>query len=147
MGTEVGERRRRVGAWAAVVLWTCVILLFSGDPFAADETRGWLERLWLAVGLPPPGPLALYLVRKGAHVLEYGVLGGLIFWASLPGRRVPRALAAALLLSLAVAAADELHQSTLPRRTGTVRDVGLDLAGATAGALLVAAVRRAIRSA
>jgi len=54
---------------------------------------------------------------------------------------------AALALVLAVAAADELHQAFSGARTGSPRDVVLDLAGGTGALLLVGALWRPERQA
>ena len=74
-----------------------------------------------------------FFLRKTGHVIGYGTLSILLFraWkATLPVRGNPRwawvwSLDAVLMTAL-VASLDEWHQSFLPSRTGTVRDVVLD---------------------
>jgi VanZ family protein len=75
------------------------------------------------------------VIRKGAHFTVYGVLSGLFFrafrgtWPSI--RRWQFSWAApALALSLLAASADEFHQTFTPGRTGTWKDVVLDMVGA-----------------
>jgi VanZ family protein len=69
--------------------------------------------------------------RKGAHLVEYGVLSLLVFHALLAGGSVRRrALGGAFLFAFLYAASDEIHQSFVPGRYGKVRDVALDVLGA-----------------
>jgi VanZ family protein len=94
-----------------------------------------------------------FLVRKAAHVTEYAILSGLLFRAlrwSVSGfwRRAALALGPALLF----APLDEFHQSFIPSRTGSGRDVLIDYSGAVLGILLarllhLAFARRAPRPA
>ena len=78
-------------------------------------------------------------MRKLAHVSEYAVLAVLLYRAfvhtALKGRR---ALSAGLVLLLcaAYAATDEFHQAFVPSRTASLRDVMIDICGATLAVLL-----------
>ena len=105
--------------WLPVVLWIAVILTLGQGSFSADATRSRLEPLLRLLGF---GPEAIetthFLVRKGAHLTEYGVLGALAERALVEVAPGGRALRAGL-LALAVAATDESLQSRLPERTGT----------------------------
>ena len=79
--------------------------------------------------------------RKAAHMAEFGLLWALWLWA-LPGAR-PRAALAALAITLAYAAGDELHQSFVAGRHASAWDVAIDAAGVgVAAALWVARTRR-----
>jgi len=139
---------RHLRAWLALGLWIALVLLLSGADFSADATRGWLRELVLRFfpGLRDASlDAAHFLVRRGAHVLEYAVLALLAvraLWLTWPGRAA-RAGAAALALVLAVAALDEAHQARLPVRTGSPADVALDLAGGAAALCALAFLRRA----
>lgn len=78
-----------------------------------------------------------FFVRKAAHVTEYAILTGLLFRAlrwSMSGlwRRGLLALIPALLY----APLDEFHQSFVPSRTSSARDVLVDYCGAILGILL-----------
>ena len=80
--------------------------------------------------------------RKAAHMTEFGLLWALWLWA-LPGAR-PRAALAALAITLAYAAGDELHQSFVAGRHASAGDVAIDAAGVgVAAALWVARTRGA----
>jgi len=135
-------------AWLAVAACIAAILLFSGEEFAARNTSGILAAIlrWI---FPQIGAddlqRAHLLVRKGAHLSEYGVLGLLAFralWLSLASP-APKLALMALALVLGVAATDELRQSFLPSRTGALADVALDALGGAIGLGAVLAAQRA----
>ena len=86
--------------------------------------------------------------RKCAHLTEYAVLA-LLIWRTLRKPPAPNAPAwrwshAGLALALAAlyAASDEIHQTFVPSREGSVWDVMLDAAGAAFGLLCLWAVGR-----
>ena len=77
------------------------------------------------------------LLRKLGHAGAYATL--LLTWVLALGRG---RLAVALVLTIAYAAVDELHQSTVPTRNGTPVDVLIDAAGATLALLVLRARER-----
>jgi len=123
----------RLVTWLPPVAWTAVVLTLSSASFSADNTGGIIDPLlaWLLPWLAPSTIAVIHgLLRKTAHVTEYAVLGAL-WWRALArsGARPGRAAWLALLIGVTVAAVDETHQSWLPERTGSVRDVLIDTAG------------------
>jgi VanZ family protein len=80
------------------------------------------------------------ILRKAAHMTEYGVLWWL-WWRALGFRR----LGAAVAITLAYAATDEFHQTFVSGRHGTPVDVVIDAAGVAIAILLTR--RRAERAA
>jgi VanZ family protein len=135
-------RRQRLYAWGAVALWTAVIFTFSQGAFSAEFTRSGIGPLMRLLGLDYETIVKVhFFIRKGAHLFEYALLGYLTLRAaSLSVARLPGA-AFALVFALAVASVDELHQATVATRTGSPRDVALDLGGAGLG-VVVRARRR-----
>jgi VanZ family protein len=130
-----------------------VIFALSSDTFSASSTSGILGPLlqWL---LPEASADAIYrlhvAIRKGAHLGVYAVLALLALRAGRLGHAWPlaRAAAASLACVASVASLDELHQAFASTRTGSLRDVGIDLAGGAAAlglALLALGLRRARR--
>jgi len=116
-----------------------VILGLGSAEFGAAETSRYLLPLlrWLLPGRS--GHIyyeLMVLIRKTAHVTEYGLLGWLAFRAVWLSRSQQSALAQVALLALALAAAvamaDETRQSFLPSRTSSPWDVALDVSGALA---------------
>ncbi len=78
------------------------------------------------------------ILRKLAHMAEYGLL--LFLWWR-PLRQVVSdrlALAAAFVIGVLYAASDEWHQSFVEGRHGTPVDVGIDAIGMAVAALLIA---------
>lgn len=81
------------------------------------------------------------LVRKGAHLTEYALLGAALMghasaWTERRPLRRPRTLAFSA--GALYAASDELHQLFVPGRSGELADVLLDSAGVLLGVLLLA---------
>jgi VanZ family protein len=131
----------RLTIWLPPLVWMAAIMWFSSGHFSADETAGLLGPLfaWL---LPDADAAQLAtvhgIVRKAAHVGEYALLALLWFVALRGGARWRPGAAAltALVVAVAWAAVDELHQSTQPSRTASVADVGFDAAGALLAAVV-----------
>jgi hypothetical protein len=142
-----GPSTREFRAWLAVAACIGLILLFSGNEFSAGSTSrifGPLLR-WLFPELSAGDFLALHLwVRKLAHLTEYALLGLLAFRALRLSLAVSLSRTALLGLAvvLAVAATDELRQSFLASRTGSIIDVGIDFAGGVLGVCLIIALHR-----
>ena len=72
------------------------------------------------------------ILRKAAHMTEYGVLWWL-WWRALGYRRVGAAVA----ITLAYAATDEFHQTFVTDRHGTPVDVLIDSVGASVAAIAI----------
>lgn len=123
--------------FAAASLWL-VLVLFLGSAYFAAQQTGRFVLPFLSVLMPWVTRAELHavhlVIRKLAHIAEYAVLALLWFKAiHSVGRRAPRTAGwIALAICLVCAFADELHQSMLPARTGSVRDFVIDALGATA---------------
>jgi VanZ family protein len=76
-----------------------------------------------------------YVVRKGAHFTEYAILAAAFMLYFLLTKQRKRLI---ILLSVAFAAiyavSDEIHQLFIPGRSGQIKDVLIDTAGAVMGA-------------
>jgi len=139
--------RRILTYWLPPIIWASVILLASTDSFSAANTGGCLERIarWLT-GHPiaqATRDVINFVIRKGAHLTEYGILGALTFRALRGGRNwwSLRWAVAAIVVATCVASIDEFHQSFIPSRTGTWHDILLDAAGATIAQILIRAAQ------
>src|ERR671934_540480 len=110
-------RSRTVSLWLPVIAWATVIFALSSVPHLSSGLGTWD-----------------YVLRKGAHVTEYAVLGALLLRAL--GREGPAFLAA-----LAYAATDELHQHFVAGRHASGVDVAIDAIGVTFGLLAWTRVR------
>lgn len=138
--------RRLLTYWLPPIIWAAVILAASTDAFSAWSTRGWLERITDLLGrplAPPTGDLVNLVIRKIAHVTEYGILSALSFRA-LRGERTRWSLRwaiGAVVLAAFVASIDEFHQTFVPSRTGTWHDVVLDTSGAAFMQIIIRAAQ------
>jgi VanZ family protein len=136
-------------AWLAVGACIGIILLFAGDDFSAGRTSRILLPL-LRHFFPDVDVATLRelhgVVRKAAHVIEYALLAFLAYRALRLTIDVSVLATAAWTLGivLLVASTDELRQSLIEARTGSIVDVGLDLAGGALGVALVVALHRAL---
>src|SRR5258708_5438779 len=79
-----------------------------------------------------------FTVHKLAHIIEYAILGILIYRA-LKEENISRkeAVIYAIIIAAFYGFTDEFHQSFTPHRTTRLRDVIIDTIGATAGILIV----------
>ena len=128
------SRPNFVRAWWPAIVWIGLIAFESTDFFSAQNTGTVLytilTRLFGHINIHHFFIFHHYL-RKTGHVVGYGMLSLLLLrgWRATFGRVRALLLRAALLSwlgTLFVAALDEWHQSFIPSRTGTWRDVALD---------------------
>jgi VanZ family protein len=82
------------------------------------------------------------ILRKGAHMTEYGALA-VLWWRALRFRE--RALPVAIAIALAYAASDEFHQTFVSGRHGSPVDWCIDAAGVAIGVALALRLRRRTR--
>ncbi len=109
---------RLASAWLPVVVWAAVIFTLSAIPDLGTGLGTWDT-----------------ILRKGAHLTEYAILGALLLRAL--GRELP-----ALAAGLAYAVSDEIHQAFVPGRHARLLDVVIDALGVLAGLLALVRIRR-----
>src|SRR5262245_43017940 len=119
-----------------------IIFAGSTDLMSTEHTSRIIIPLlhWF---FPTISPLTLvrveFSLRKAAHVSEYAVLAVLLYRAFVHTVfQSRRALSAGVVLlsCAAYAASDEFHQSFVPSRTASLRDVMIDVCGATLAVVL-----------
>ena len=123
------------------LVWT-----FSGEGFSNSSTSRFIGPLlaWLFPNLGEAARNHLHFaIRKSGHAAEYCVLALLGYRAlrlsfALSVRRLRLTV---LSLVLAVAVADEGHQSEIETRSGSPWDVALDLTGAGLALALLSALQ------
>jgi VanZ family protein len=104
---------RALSVWLPVIAWAAVIFALSSIPSLSTGLGFWDT-----------------LLRKGAHVTEYAILGALLLRAL--GRQTP-----AVAAGIAYAATDELHQHFVRGRHASPLDVAIDAVGITLGVYLL----------
>lgn len=101
------EKWQKVKLWLPVVIWSGVIFGVSGQAINSSTAQfSWLD----------------FIVKKTAHVTEYAIL----FWLTW---RANKSLKQTLIMCVLFALSDEWHQTFVPGREGTLRDVGFDTIG------------------
>lgn len=152
------RRQRLFFHWIPALLGIAVIVLESTALMSAENTSQWLYPLWAKLfGPVSPDRWAVihHYIRKTGHFTGYGLvsLGFFDAWRTTLELRWPawrmrfwRAAGLALACTLALASWDEWHQSFIPGRTSSVRDVGIDFCGALTAQLVLLGVMR-LRSA
>ncbi len=121
-------------AWIPAIIWLGIITIESTSYLSADNTsRVLYPILHFLLGLNPPRfAVWHHYIRKTGHFVGYSTLSLLLFraWrATLPAggtKWILRWGVISFLMTALVASLDEWHQTFLPSRTGTVRDVFLD---------------------
>lgn len=128
---------RKLLAWLPTLLWLCVLALFSTDTFSAEHTGSILLKIIHALF----GPISddrfaqiHFLVRKTAHFCSYGLLSAFAFFSwratwPAPQRWHIRWAALGVLTAFVAGSLDEFHQSFVPSRTSSFRDVLIDTVG------------------
>lgn len=123
------------------LVWMVIITGLSTSVFSAAQTGAVITPVlhWLLPGadLATLG-LVHAAIRKAAHLAVFGVL--VLLWHRALGDEPPRVVVAALLITIAFAGLDEIHQLFVTGRTPSVTDVGWDSLGAT----LALTVRRLV---
>ncbi len=137
--------------WIPVLVWAGFISWFSTGAFSAHSTNHYIDpvlRFLFGELSAQQFRVAHTVVRKSAHFLEYSVLAILLCRAlTAPHARITAAvMVRAIVICALYAAADEIHQTFEPDRTGSPIDVLIDASGAVI-ATLVTTWWRALRSA
>lgn len=101
-----------------------VLLAYIGGMFALSS---WQR---------PPSVNRLPFADKLVHTVEYGILGALTTWAAPGALSGGQRIASAIGTGLAVGAADEVYQRSVPGRQSSLADLAADVVGATLGAFL-----------
>ena len=99
-----------------MIVWAAVIFALSSIPHLGTGLGTWDT-----------------VLRKGAHVTEYAILGLLLLRAV--GRELP-----AFLIGVTYAITDEVHQHFVQGRHASPVDVAIDSAGILLGIVLLARV-------
>ena len=126
-----------------LALWMILIFIFSAqiadDSSAVSNKVGLLFNTLFNLGLTQSSPLwgtVSFIVRKAAHISEYAVLAAL--WRMYAEEAEwKNNWIAPFLLTVFYACTDEFHQTFVKGRSGELRDVCVDSAGALVGLILI----------
>jgi VanZ family protein len=112
--------------WFIIFSWASAIFIFSSipnppQPFTGDE-------------------LFLFILTTSEHIIEYSILGFLLFYGFLSlGKDARFAIILAIIFAAAYGATDEIHQYFVPSRECSILDLAADSAGGAIGALAASA--------
>jgi Predicted integral membrane protein len=131
--------------WLPVLVWLVVTFIGSTNVMSVENTSRFIVPflLWLKPGMTQENTWGIIvLMRNCAHVGEYVVLA-LLTWRALRwginvSMRMSTLCAVVLLGCALFAASDEFHQTFVKSRTPSLRDVLLDVGGASLGLLIAA---------
>ncbi|HLR42962.1 MAG TPA: VanZ family protein [Pseudogracilibacillus sp.] len=141
-------KRKYIFAWLLVLIWMGCIFYLSHQPASESSklSAGVMATILQVMQAIFPYSVEVSafhsFVRKGAHFFAYFLLGILLYRA-LWGKW--RHFLLALFIAFLYAVSDEVHQLFIPGRSGEVRDVLIDSAGAATGILLYILLLRLLR--
>jgi len=130
--------------WLPPVFWGLAVLCLSGDLGSGKNTLGILKWLfaWFVDLTPAQLKIINFYVRKTGHFMAYGLMYVLWFRAFRAQAHYGpwRTCLWSLGFCLFFASMDEGRQWFYPSRGASIRDVILDMSGASLTALIVGAV-------
>ena len=138
-------KQKRILIYLTILLvWIIFIFCRSLQPAETStfESQWVLDLLQRII----PFELSMHFIRKLAHFIEFAVLGvlaGLLFGGQC--RRLLPGLLFSAMTGVITALCDETIQLFVAGRSGQLQDVWLDVAGASAGAVLALSGRAIIR--
>ena len=125
--------------WVPVILGMIFIYWMSTESFSSRSTFRIIDQI-IRFFVPSLSPKEIFMIhgviRKLAHVIEYMILGILLFRAFRAGsyeRRWWRWAGYSLGVVVLYAMIDEFHQLHVPVRTASIVDVGFDTLGGFLG--------------
>lgn len=132
-----------------ILLWVlvigCMVLIFSFSAQSADNSMdlsdGLLNRILDFFNIHLAAETVMFMrvfIRKVAHFAVYMLLGFLVYLLFKEGYSVTvkKCAYVAVLICALYAVTDEVHQLFVPGRSGMVKDVFIDTAGASCGIIV-----------
>lgn len=131
--------------WVPVLAWLVVTFIGSTSVMSTEQTSRFIVPflLWLKPGMTQETVWGMIVfMRQCAHVGEYAVLALLMWralrWGISVSMQMPTLCGVVLMGCALFAISDEFHQTFVKSRTPSVRDVLLDVGGASLGLLIAA---------
>lgn len=119
--------------WTILITWMIIIFIFSHQPGeVSSEQSKFVVYIFNILGLnldSVVGELSIFIIRKGAHFTEYFILCVLCFNVLRDEFKLRDALLLSILVVFLYACSDEFHQSFIPGRGPSFRDVLIDTSG------------------
>lgn len=139
--------------WLLVLVWMAIIFFLSSQQAAdSNQLSTGITKIIVDLisgvfpGLTPQIEWLNHIVRKNAHFIAYFILGLLQINALYAnGLRGKKSFIIALAICFLYAASDEFHQTFVPGRSGELRDVFIDTAGALSAIVIYTSARIKLR--
>jgi VanZ family protein len=141
MGMKGTVMKSKKLKWILVIAWMVIIFIFSNQPGdLSDKNSKLVLYIFNLLGLNLNsffGNLADFVVRKCAHFTEYFILYMLLYNALKESFSFKKALFFSILCVFLYACSDEYHQSFVPERGPSFRDVLVDTSGGLLGLIII----------
>jgi VanZ family protein len=144
--------KSRVALRLTTVAWAALVFYLSTGRFGPDFSRALVAQALTLLHIaasPRTVHILDTLLRKAAHVTEYGMLAFLVygsFGAQQPFRwRLRQAISCIGIVGL-YSLTDEFHQRFVPGRHSSLIDCGIDVAGAAIAVGMIFEARRLKKS-
>ena len=131
---------KRLGAIASSYSRHGNIRLYGARTLSITAVLGWMAftLVFLGTSDPPTPEISAWWVSVGGHLFLFGVLGGLTAACVATVARSPgicNYLIAVVLMGILWGTITELYQLTVPGRSASFEDLGLDLGGSMFGGI------------
>ena len=138
----MSRKAKIVAKLLPIIAWMLVIFLMSSEVAGTSSARSdEIVRTIQSIGVSAPADPLTFLVRKAAQIGAYFVLGILLFnLLKEYDLGVKKMIFISIAIAMLYACSDEIHQMFVPGRSGEVRDVLIDTAGAAVGVVVYAAL-------
>ena len=150
---DLNPSKFRVVLRLTTVAWAVLVFYLSTERFSPDFSRGLVAQSLTLFHLSV-SPRTLHildtLLRKAAHVTEYGMLAFLVygsFGEQQPFRWSLRQALWCIGIVGLYSLTDEIHQRFVPGRHSSLADCGIDVAGAAIAVGMIFGARRLFRRA
>jgi VanZ family protein len=134
---------RKLALFLPSILVILMVLVEGTQRFSIENTADYVKPFWFGrFGFLPYQRFWEFVeaLRKGGHLMGYGLVClaffGTSYWWLVRRAHFPdgwvlknRAAGWALVLTMLLGSADEIHQRFVPQRTSTITDVGFDVCG------------------
>ncbi|MGL4913028.1 MAG: VanZ family protein [Romboutsia sp.] len=139
-------KRRKIISLFLLVGWMIFIFYMSNQPANVSSTQSnfvlkLVEKLGFVIDIEYVD-IATTVIRKGAHITEYTILGILSYNVFILYYSRREAMIIAIALTIGYAITDEIHQLFVEGRAGRIIDILIDSIGASIGVTIGFAYNR-----
>lgn len=122
--------KKKILKWGFLFFWMIIIFIFSNQPHSGEATRSIIEQIIPTIKTNALIDIINFIIRKSAHITEYFILTILTISLLKEYTKKERVIITlSILFCFLYASTDEFHQSLVPGRTSTFKDVLIDTSG------------------